>query len=226
MISYALREVALAGIEELYVVVNRRKALLWRYLASGQWRGDVGEPGKGLSLQLVEQPEPLGSGEALWRVREEVGPRPFGWLMPDFVLFDGPPPLCQLLQAFGRFGTTTVGVIEVKRGREGLYGDVGIVEGERLRGGLMEVRGLSRKRSGPLRAPSGDGLYKAVGRWILPPSFFDLLLQTRGQGEWDDTPALQLLCRRERVLGVILKGEGFDVGNPAGYRAALLDGGG
>jgi len=81
------------------------------------------------------------------------------------------------------------------------------------------VRSLAGKKKGEWRI-EGEGVLKAVGRWVLFPSFFDLLEETRGEGEWDDTPALQLLCRRGKVMGRLLEGEGFDVGNLKGYGAA------
>jgi len=223
MIYYTLREAVLSGVEEVYIVVSRRKGPLWRYL-EGEWARDLeGQGGDLPRLELIEQPEPKGSGEALWRVRELVENGPFAWMMPDFVLFGDRPPLVQMLEAFGRYGADVVGLLEITKGRERLFGNVGLVKGEFLSEGVMVIKDLSGKAPGTLPM-GGERVYKAVGRWILSPSIFPLLLQTRGKGEWDDTPALQELCRRQRVLGVLLKGEGFDVGNLAGYRAACLDG--
>lgn len=214
MIYYALREAVGAGVEEICVVVNRYKEALCRYL-EGAWREDL----KGEACLIVlEQPEPKGSGDALWRAREFVGQDPFAWMMPDFI-FWGPPPLEQMLKVFCREGATTVGLLLVPPGRQRLYGNVGLVQGEKETEGVLLVKGLSGKAPGtlpPLRTPT----FKAIGRWILRPSIFPLLLENRDEEEWDDTPALQALCAKERVLGVVLKGEGFDVGNLAGYRAA------
>ncbi len=66
----------------------------------------------------------------------------------------------------------------------------------------------------------GEQVLKAVPRWILEPDFFDYLEKSKGKGEWDDTPALQMLCTEREIAGKILKGRGFDVGNPVGYEAA------
>jgi UTP-glucose-1-phosphate uridylyltransferase len=65
-----------------------------------------------------------------------------------------------------------------------------------------------------------ERILKAAPRWIIGPHVFSYLERTKGEGEWDDTPALQLLCAEREVLGKILEGRGFDVGNPVGYAAA------
>jgi len=215
MISYSLEEAASAGIEEVFLIVNRNKTLLIEYVEGIKLMNDF----KNMEIILLEQPFPRGSGEAVFRAKEGVGDGPFALLMPDFVLFEADPPLVQMLPVFERYGKETVGVVEVKRGKEGYFGNVGILEGLPISDRTMEVRSLSGKKKGEWRI-EGEGVLKAVGRWVLFPSFFDLLEETRGEGEWDDTPALQLLCRRGKVIGRLLEGEGFDVGNLKGYGAA------
>jgi len=212
MIYYSLWEAASAGVEEVFLVVNKDKTLLIEYVKEEKFIND-------LKITLLEQPYPWGSGDAVFRAKEGVGDEPFALLMPDFVLFEADPPLAQMLKVFERWGAETVGVVEVRRGEERYFGNVGILEGFLLGDGIMEVKDLSEKRKEEWRI-EGDKALKGVGRWILFPSFFDLLEESRGEGEWDDTPALQLLCQRRRVMGRILEGRGFDVGNLEGYKVA------
>ena len=84
----------------------------------------------------------------------------------------------------------------------------------------MAIRGISGKIPGPLILREEEQVLKAVPCWILGPHFFAYLERARGEGEWDDTPALQMLCTERAVFGRILDGRGFDVGNPVGYEAA------
>jgi UTP-glucose-1-phosphate uridylyltransferase len=107
------------------------------------------------------------------------------------------------------------------RGKEAEgFGNVGIVQGEKREPGIVSVRSLSSKVSSPLILREGERILKAVPRWILGPHFLSYLAKTKGEGEWDDTPALQLLCTEREVLGKVLQGRGFDVGNPVGYQTA------
>ncbi len=67
----------------------------------------------------------------------------------------------------------------------------------------------------------GKTALKNAGRSILGPHFFTYLERMRGGiEEWDDTPALQAMCQERKVIGKVLEGTGFDVGNPIGYGAA------
>ena len=59
------------------------------------------------------------------------------------------------------------------------------------------------------------------GMFYRSLDFFSYLKRVRPlEGEWDDAPAFRALCKERKVVGKILEGTGFDVGNPIGYRAA------
>jgi len=227
MISYAIQEAALSGLEELYIVINEHKSALRRYLESedlaeairSDWRGQaVLLP----TLTFVDQPMPLGSGEAIYRARALIGEEPFALMMPDFIFFGRTPALAQMIPLYERFDRDIVGLIEV-RGKEAEgFGNVGIVQGPEQEPGIVAIQGMSEKIPNPLILREEERVLKAVPYWILGPHFFDYLERTRATdgGEWDDTPALQLLCKERKVLGKILEGRGFDAGNPLGYEAA------
>jgi UTP--glucose-1-phosphate uridylyltransferase len=225
MISYAIREAALSGLEELYIVINKQKAALRRYLESADlakairsdWRGqEISLP----SLTFIDQPVPLGSGEAIFRARALIGEEPFALMMPDFIFFGRTPALAQMIPLYERFDRDIVGLIEVNSKEAEGFGNVGIVQGQEGRAGVVAIHSLSGKMSTPLIVREGEQVLKAVPCWILGPHFFEYMEKTKGKGEWDDTPALQMLCTEREVFGRILDGRGFDVGNPVGYEAA------
>jgi UTP--glucose-1-phosphate uridylyltransferase len=225
MISYAIEEAACCGVEEVYIVINKRKDALRGYLESGDFAGQIrlGDEKQGLSLprlQLVDQPQALGSGEAIFRVKELVGEGPFALLMPDFIFFGRTPALSQLLPLYERSNTDIVGLIELKGKEARGFGNVGIVQGEETEPGIVVISSLSGKVASPLRLGDAEQVLKAIPRGILGSHFFAYLERTKGEGEWDDTPAWQMLCEERKVVGKILAGRGFDVGNPVGYEAA------
>jgi UTP--glucose-1-phosphate uridylyltransferase len=225
MISYAIREAALSGLEELYIVINKRKDILRRYLESEDLakaiRSDLQGPPMTLPcLTFIEQPVPLGSGEAIFRARALVGEEPFALMMPDFICFGRTPALAQMIPLYERFDRDIVGLIRVRGKEAERFGNVGIVQGQEGRARVVAIHSLSDKLSTPLIVREEEQVLKAVPRWILEPHFFAYLERTKGEGEWDDTPALQMLCTEREVSGRILDGRGFDVGNPVGYEAA------
>ena len=229
MISYAIQEAALSGLEELSIIINKHKATLRRYLESADLTKDIRSGPQGPAMTLpcltfIEQPMPLGSGEAIYRARELIGEEPFALMMPDFVLFGDTPALKQLIPLHERFDRDIVGLIKV-RGREARgFVNVGIVQGQELEPGIVAIRDITGKNASPLILREGEQVLKAVPRWILGPHFFAYLERTKGEEEWDDTPALQMLCTEMEVFGQILAGRGFDVGNPVGYEAAEVYG--
>jgi UTP--glucose-1-phosphate uridylyltransferase len=223
MISYAIQEAILSGLKELYIIINSRKDTMRRYLESEDLRRDIRSKKKGKDffwpqLMFVEQPTPAGSGDAIYRVRKLIGDEPFALMMPDFVFFGDTPALGQLIPLYDRFGCDIVGLLLLHGEEVKGFGNVGIVQGENKEAGLVTVHSLSNKVSDPLIIK--EEVLKAAPRWIFGPHFFSYLERTKGEGEGDDTPALQMLCAEREVSGKILKGRGFDTGNPTGYQAA------
>ena len=234
MIFHAIQEAVLSGIEELYIIINSRKDTLHRYLESEDMKRDM-QKGQGqdihsLSLTFIDQPKPEGSGDAIYRSRELIGDEPFALMMPDFVFFGDTPALRQLIPIYERFRCDITGLLSLQGEEADRFANVGIVQGEEKKPGVVAIRSLSSKSSDLLIFKEDEQILKAVPRWILSPHFFSYLESTKGAGEWDDTPALQLLCTERKVRGKVLEGRGFDVGNPVGYQAAEsftahLDGG-
>jgi UTP--glucose-1-phosphate uridylyltransferase len=229
MISFVIQEAALSGLEALYIVINEHKAALRRFLESEDLARAIraGRRGRAISLPsltLVDQPVPLGSGEAIYRARELIGDEPFALMMPDFVFFGRTPALAQLIPFYERFKTDLVGLISV-RGKEAEgFGNVGIVQGQGQESGIVKIQDITGKNASPLILGEEERVFKACPRWILGPHFFDYLERSKGKGEWDDTPAVKMLCAEREVVGRILDGKGFDVGNPVGYEAAEVYG--
>ena len=216
MIFYAIQEAILSGIEELYIIINSRKDTLHRYLESEDMKRDM-QKGQGqdihsLSLTFIDQPKPEGSGDAIYRARELIGEEPFALMMPDFIFFGDTPALRQLIPIYERFKCDVTELLALQREEAERFGNVGIVQGEEEAPGVVAIRSLSSKSSDPLILNEDDQVLKAVPRWILGPHFFSYLEKTKGEGEWNDTPALQLLCTEREVRGKVLQGRGFDVG--------------
>jgi UTP--glucose-1-phosphate uridylyltransferase len=226
MIYYAVLEAALSGLEQIYIVINQRKDSLRQYLEGGGLEKDLQQEGGGqgishLHITFVDQPFPLGSGEAIYRTREMTGEEPFALMMPDFLLFGSPPALAQMIPLCQRFKQNIVGVLSLGARDARGFSNVGVVQATQLEQGIVEVHSFSGKSKEPLLLQEGERILKLAGRWILGPHFFSYLERIKGnREEWDDATALQAMAHERKMIGKILEGQGFDVGNPLGYRAA------
>jgi len=120
MIYYAMREAALSGLEHIYMVVNKQKPSLRTYLESGQFEDQ--------HITFIDQPVPLGSGEAIYRIKGMIGEEPFALMMPDFLLFGSSPALSQMVPLYERFEQDIVGVVRIGKTEAEGFGNVGIFE--------------------------------------------------------------------------------------------------
>jgi len=112
-------------------------------------------------------------------------------------------------------------VLGVERVPEDEVSSYGVVSGDVLKGGLLEVSGIVEKP--PVEeAPSNLAV---VGRYILTPKIFDLLETTpRGAGgEIQLTDAIDALLSEQRVLAYEFEGKRFDCGNKLGYLQAQVE---
>lgn len=221
MIYYAVREAALSGLEHLYLVINKGKPSLRQYLESERFKNDLGSKLTLPHIEFIDQPAPLGSGEAIYRTKEMIGEEPFALMMPDFLFFGSSPALSQMIPVYEWVRKDIVGVLTLGAKEAEGFGNVGIFHPTPWEKDIVVVRDLSKKVKDPLVLEEGETIYKTIGRCILGPHFFSYLEKVRPlQREWDDAPAFRAMCEERKVMGKILQGTGFDLGNPMGYRAA------
>jgi len=214
LIELALREIEDAGIAEAIVVASRAKPLLLDFLRSAERRST--------KLRLVYQPEAAGLADALVRARPHTAGTPFALVLPDNVFFPRRgerSALAQVLSAFRATGKDTCGLVRVSPSRAASYSHAGLVELEKRPAGPTRITLMRPKKKGPLRIRATA--YKTFARAVLLPHFFDRLEATCTRAGGDEVPALQSLVRTGDLYGVLLKGRGFDAGNPAGYAAAV-----
>lgn len=218
MIQWALEEIEEAGISRAAVIVSPSKPLLPTFLS--KWRR-----GRALRLSLIEQPRPIGLADALIRARGIAGSAPFALLLPDNVFFpsrNAPGAMAQVIEAFPRVDSDLCALIRVKPEHARSFSHAGLVDLEQSVRGPTRIATLHGKRKGALRIRGGKAAYKAFARAVLLPHFFDHLERTAtGRRDADEVPALQALARDHGLHGILLKGRGFDAGNPDGYAAAI-----
>jgi UTP--glucose-1-phosphate uridylyltransferase len=234
LIVHAIEGLAASGVRQIAVIISPAKESIRQFL--------LGSPPEFLAPMLdahlrvlfkacefsfFVQPEPTGLADAVSLCREFVGNEPFALIMPDNILLDGLPVVTQLIPFFASDGRDILGAINLKSEEASRFGNVGILEAELIPDVSQRFRKVSHfssKRDNPLSVPPGQKVLKNFGGSIFLPHFFDFIEESRpnAKGELDDVPVIQAILREEGLKVVVLKGNGFDVGNPAGYWAANL----
>jgi UTP--glucose-1-phosphate uridylyltransferase len=167
----------------------------------------------------IRQKTPLGLGHAVLCARPAVGDEPFALLLgDDLVDNDEEPGIGQLVRVHEETGAGAIAIMEVPEGQEHLYG---IVDGELDAHGRLRIRDMIEKPR-PGTAPSRLAI---VGRYVLPPAIWPLLVDTRPGhgGEIQLTDALRgLAASPEGLYGVTVRGVRHDAGDKLGYLRANL----
>jgi UTP--glucose-1-phosphate uridylyltransferase len=234
LIVHAIEGLAASGIRQIGVVISPAKESIRQFL--------LGEPLEFLAPQLdahlrvllractfsfFVQPSPLGVADAVSLCRDFIDHDPFALVMPDNILLDGLPVVSQMIPFFSREPRDMLGAVRLVTEQASRFGNVGILETEAISDEsekIVSVRRFSDKNSSPLHIPAGESVFKNFGGSIFLPHFFDYIEKVRPyiEGELDDVPVVQAIIKEKGLLAVALEGNGFDVGNSAGYWAANL----
>jgi UTP--glucose-1-phosphate uridylyltransferase len=159
----------------------------------------------------------MGLGHAILCSEPVIGNEPFAILLGDDLIDSEVPCTRQLIDIFEKEKSSVVGVMEVPQAEVSKYGIVG---GKMLNSRLMQVENLVEKPA----AASAPSRFAIPGRYVLTPTIFDCLRETKpGKGgEIQLTDGLQLLAKRERLLAYQFEGTRYDTGDRLGFIDATL----
>ncbi len=245
LVQMGVEEALSAGIEEVCIVCQPDAAEEFRsYFAAMpedarphyegkdrayEWSERLEEMGR--RLAFVPQEEQHGLGHAVWCARQWVGDEPFLMILGDHVFISRTKRSCagQVLDAFAGHSITAL-----TRSPEEAIRRFGVARGRPAEGaaGLIEVDGFlekptpeaAREQCRIRGVPSGQYLTH-FGLHLFTPGIFDVLDRMiaedrRTDGEFQLTGAQDRLARIEPYCGLVVAGERFDVGTPAGLLEA------
>ena len=237
LIQYAVDEAVDAGADTLIFVTNRYKHAIADYFDKAyELESKLQEKGKDELLALVQgtlpkhvraifvtQPEALGLGHAVLCAKPVVGDEPFGVVLPDDLIWNGPigsgkGALRQMAELADAQQAGVIAVEEVPHDQTDKYG---IVDAAPIDERSALIRYMVEKPK-PADAPSNLAV---VGRYVLPGRIFQLLEQTTpgAGGEIQLTDAIDALLKEQgKVLAYRFEGIRFDCGNKAGLVRATM----
>jgi UTP--glucose-1-phosphate uridylyltransferase len=231
LIQYAVEEAVAAGITEMIFVTGRTKRSIEDHFDKAyELETELERRGKLETLEQVRsllpsnvkciylrQSEALGLGHAVLCAQPVVGNEPFAVLLADDLLDGEPPVMKQMVDAYGYYRCTVLGVQDVPLADTRSYG---IVDARPVADGLEAVQRIVEKPK-PEEAPS---TLAVVGRYVLTPRIFHHLAQLgKGAGgEIQLTDGISALLAEEQVLAHRYKGVRYDCGSKLGYLHATL----
>lgn len=226
-IEYVVAEAVSAGLTDVLMVTGRSKrALEDHFDHNSELEQSLAAKGDTVRLEMVRasaemarihyvrQGEPLGLGHAVLQAEDHVGDHAFAVLLGDDLIDERDPILPLMIDAQQKYGGSVLCLMEVPLDRIHLYGCVEVKQTHA--DGVLEISNLVEKPTAE-EAPSN---YAVIGRYILDPSIFKVLHNTKAGkgGEIQLTDALQTLANTSSESGggvhaVVFKGRRYDTGD-------------
>ena len=231
-LQYIIEECVASGIEEILIITGRnKKSIEDHFDRSVELEMELEKAGKEEMLKMVRdisdmvnihfirQKEPRGLGHAILCAKTFVGNEPFAVLLGDDVVYnENKPCLKQLIDCYGEYKTSVLGVQTVPGEDVNKYGIVG---GIHIEDKVYKVKNLVEKPSID-EAPSNVAI---LGRYIITPKIFEILENTApGKGnEIQLTDALLKLISEEAMYAYDFEGRRYDVGDKLGFLQATVE---
>lgn len=230
LIQYSVEEAINSGVEQVIMVTALGKRAIEDYFDRSfeleyflEQKGEtellrqMQELSNLVDISYIRQKEQLGLGHAILTAKHIVGEEPFAVILPDDIIDSDVPSLKRMIEVYEEYGA---GVVAVERVSDENIRKYGIIEPRQVSKGVYQILSLVEKPE-PAQAPSHLGI---VGRYILAPEIFDVLMVTPpGKGkEIQLTDGLQLLLKQQKLYAYELDGIRYDAGTPLGWLEATV----
>ncbi len=230
-IQFIIEEAIASGIEDILIITGRgKRAIEDHFDRSLELEEELRKKGKeGLleqvrqiadlaNIHYIRQKEAKGLGHAIYCARSFIGNEPFAVLLGDDIVDAEVPCLKQMIEVYGEYRTSILGVQHVADDDVSKYG---IVEGKQVDQRVFKVKTLIEKPE-PEQAPSNIAI---LGRYIITPAIFSYLEKAKPgkNGEIQLTDSLCELAKREPMYAYDFVGRRYDVGNKLGFLQATVE---
>lgn len=233
IIQYLVDEAIASGIEEILLVVGRKKEVVLDYFSEDQELKDfLTERGKESFIPQIENLSgkakisfieedggAKGLGHAIYMAKDFVGNEPFAIMYGDVIMQGEKPCLKEIIEQHEKLGTSIIGVERVEWKDVPKYGNV---SGEEISDRLYKVEKMQEK---PKVEETKSNL-AISDRHVLMPDLFDFLEKTKpGKGgEIQVTDAYNsMVGTKEGVYAYEYKAQRWDAGDKLGFVKASVD---
>ncbi len=228
VIHYIAAEAAAAGISNIVLVTSEGKEAIADYFdrinpkfLQGPLPADIIEEIRRIEemveVTAVRQKNQRGLGHAVLRGMSAVPTDPFAVMLPDmFIWSRGDNVMVRMRRLAEEHALPVIALMRVPDEDRARYG---MAEGV-MKESFFEIHRLVEKPG----ISGTDSNLAIVGRYILPGALGPVLEKTApgAKGEIQLTDALNTLCRKQPLLGLVLCDDDlvFDAGDKNGYALA------
>lgn len=233
IIQYLVDEAVASGIEEILLVVGRKKEVLLDYFSDDtELKEFLKERGKESFIPQIdnlsgkakisfieEEGGAKGLGHAIYMAKDFVGNEPFAIMYGDVIMQGDKPCLKEIIEQHEKLGTSVIGVERVDWKDVPKYGNV---SGEAVTDRLYRVEKMQEK---PKVEETKSNL-AISDRHVLMPDLFNFLENTKpGKGgEIQVTDAYNsMVGTKEGVYAYCYEAKRFDSGDKLGFVKASID---
>lgn len=232
LIQYAVEEAIEAGITDLIFINGRSKrAIPDHFDKAYELEAELEAKGKHALLEVVHniipshvnciyirQAEALGLGHAVLCAKPVVGNEPFAVLLADDLIDASPGATAQLVEQFGFFRSTVIGVQSVPPNEINQYG---IVTAQPVSKHAHRVESIIEKP--PVGSVASN--LGVVGRYVFTARIFEHLkhIERGVGGELQLTDAISRLLSEQQVLAYEYHGMRYDCGSKLGFLRANVE---
>ena len=232
LIQYAAEEAVEAGIETLIFITGRNKLNIPNHFDKAyEIESELKKKNKKKELELIDilptnvkciyirQSEALGLGHAVLCAKSAVGNNPFAVILADDIILTKKQGC--LKQMTNKYNDLQSSIVAIEKVNKNLVQEYGIIGGYKNDKNDWELDKIIEKPKIE-EAPSNMGV---VGRYILTPSIFDILENTKtgSGGEIQLTDAIATQIMKEKVYAYEFRGKRFDCGNKLGFLKATIE---
>lgn len=233
IIQYIVDEAVESGIEEIVLVIGRKKDVVQDYFSEDEelknflternkesFIPQISNLSRGVKLHFIEQEGGAkGLGHAIYQAKDIIGNEPFAVLYGDVVFHGEKPCLKEIIEKHEECGGTVIGVEKVDWKDVPKYGNV---SGIQISEGFYKAEKLQEK---PKVEETKSNL-AISDRHVLMPDVFKFLEKTKpGKGgEIQVTDAYNAMVNtKEGVYAYDYKSKRFDSGDKLGFVMAAVD---
>lgn len=232
VLQYLVEEAVDAGIKDILFVINANKSAVGAHFSRDynleksleeSGKHDLVDKIRNLHTQAnfmyVNQDEPLGTGDALYKGRAFVGEEPFALFYADDVMASpkNKPAIKQVIDVYHKYQSPVAGLVRVSKKDVYKYG---VIKGKSLDARTCLIEEIIEKP----KVEDAPSNLVSVGRFVLTSDVFQYINRVQKRnGEMYLSDALAILSREGNMYGYEIDGTWHDCGSKIGFWKANFE---